>query len=225
MDSGSSLFHLKCTEKQDFKAWKKAFQTIKDMSFETMDDALNDHDNILCHINRGIRNADLLIQNMKALKKNTAQFLKENQNDDSDDQAHQVIKKEADRIISLADEQKEQWHQVQNMVQHLINTNSSPIMSSRPSRANILNDRDGFIKSSKLSQQHRKSSYAKSALSEEYYDAKSMVLTSAEDDDSLDDSVHSNSSSTTEEEEIGKNSNRYIFAVKKILLTAFFPVG
>ncbi|KAG2231171.1 hypothetical protein INT48_002952 [Thamnidium elegans] len=219
IDSGSTLFHLKCTDDKDFDDWTITFKELKEESFDdqneflspetaTSDDTPADYanDNLLLHIDRGIRNADLLVHNTDTLKKNTAAFIEAHK----DDSGYQLLEKEAGRVASLANEQKEQWHEVRAIIQRLTPPTfqrKSFSTSRRQSRVKMMNDSDMNIRSElgdipSLTISGGSQSFRNSIRSDElYYDAESILLTSGDEDYSDNESIVSEASSTYSSED------------------------
>ncbi|GAA5800787.1 hypothetical protein HPULCUR_006225 [Helicostylum pulchrum] len=245
IDSGSNLFHLKCTEDKDFDDWKTTFEELKQGSFDDRNEFLSTepassddipadytNDNVLFHIDRGIRNADLLVHNTAALKKNTAAFIEAHK----DDSEYQLLEKEAERVISLANEQKEQWYEIRAIIQRLTPVNSrrkSFSTSRRQSRVKTIGDSDinrrnelGDIPSLTINDETQ--SFRNSIRSDErYYDAESILLTSGDEDYSDNESIASEASSASAsedegDEEIGKSAFAFILQMQEILIAPHF---
>lgn len=233
IDSGSTLFHLKCTEDKDFDDWTTTFKALKERSFDDQNgflfaEAISSdntpvdyaNDNVLFHIERGIRNAVLLVHNTAALKNNTATFIEELK----DNNGYQLLEKEAERVASLANEQKKQWEEVRAIIQQLMPQRKSLSSSRRQSRAKMTNESDmnrrselGDIPSLTINEETQ--SFRNSIWSDErYYDAESILLTSGDEDYSDSESIASEASSASisedeGEEEIGKSAFTFILQI------------
>lgn len=145
IDSGSTLFHLRCQTNDEFKEWTRALKAYRNDEFLHNDYAeaqqqqkqdfilppeiqlpssssstsfaadYHSADMIWSQIDAGIRNAELLSSNIAVLKKNT-ELLFHRENASE----NYTLTKESDTIASLATEQARQWREIQVTMQHLL---------------------------------------------------------------------------------------------------------
>ncbi|KAL9537681.1 hypothetical protein MBANPS3_011556 [Mucor bainieri] len=264
IDSGSTLFHLRCQTNEEYKEWTRALKAYRDDEFlhkdyadpqpeeraqQTQQKQQQKHDfptppeiqllpnsssssssfaadyhsadRIWSQIDAGIRNAELLSSNIAILKKNTELlFHRENSSESF------TLTKESDLISSLAAEQARQWREIQATIQHLLKgdpTLNSLSMTrsqsklklplepdaSKPSSAAADSSNNDYMLLRTHSTNTSCSSIHNSFMSDQFFDAESVVLTDDEDEDyaehpgsvSTGDSSTASSSDSEESEE------------------------
>lgn len=244
IDSGSTLFHLRCQTNDEFKEWTQALKTYRDDEFlhkgyagtqqqqqQQQEQNATSHpeiqlptflsatsfvadyhsaDMIWSQIDTGIRNAELLSSNITILKKNTELLLDRENTSES-----YALAKESDMIISLATEQARQWREIQVTIQHLFKGDSTlNNLSMTRTQSKIKIPIEDDHKSQKTenynllrtnSNNTSCSSIQNSFMSDQFFDAESIIL--AEEDEDYSDHQNtvstgdSSTVSTTDEEE------------------------
>ncbi|KAG1121939.1 hypothetical protein G6F42_011945 [Rhizopus arrhizus] len=242
IDSGSTLFHIRCQTNDEYKEWTRALKAYRDDEFlhkeyvdsqqeqaqqqqdstsppeiqlpnpsSTSSFAADYHsaDMIWSQIDAGIRNAELLSSNIAILKKNTESLFHQENASES-----YTLTKESDLIASLATEQARQWREIQVTIQHLLKgdpTLNSLSMARSQSKIKLSaeNDNKQADQDHTLLRTHSTntscSSIENSFISDQFFDAESVVLTE-EDEDYADhqnivSTEDSSTASSTDEEE------------------------
>lgn len=255
IDSGSTLFHLRCQTDDEYKKWTQALKAYRNdellhkeytdtpqeeqtqqqqdlilppeiqllpNSSSTSSFAADYHsaDMIWSQIDAGIRNAELLSSNIAILKKNTESlFHRENLSESF------TLAKESDLITSLATEQARQWREIQATIQHLLKgdptLNSLSMTRSQskiklPTEADIKPTDNDVTLLRTRSTNTSCSSIHNSFMSDQFFDAESVVLTDDDEDYADQQSIVSTGDSSTvstsdeddfeeEEEDLGKS--------------------
>lgn len=215
IDSGSSLFHLKCATDQEFQDWTTALKSFRDREYPqlleqikietTSNEALEKEDvNVIwSQIDKGIENAELLTRRLESLLKNNANAYLKNADDQS-------FSKEADSILSLSRDQQLLWNKIQNSLERYVTTDASNNAFSTRHNSKIKIDENNLVSvTDDLSPNPscEQPSYRKSIASEKFYDAESIILSSDDEDYGDNESVVDSDDSyisTTDEEDEGK---------------------
>jgi len=248
IDSGSTLFHLRCQTNDEYKKWTQALKAYRNDELlhtehvdthqeeqrqqQQQDLALppeiqllpnsssnssfaadyHSADMIWSQIDAGIRNAELLSSNIAILKKNTESLLDRENSPESF-----TLTKESDLITSLAAEQARQWREIQVTIQHLLKgdpTLNSLSMARSQSKIKLPADADtkptDNNDATTLLRTHSTntscSSIHNSFMSDQFFDAESVVVTDEDEDYADQQSIVSTGdsstvSSTSDEEE------------------------
>ncbi|CAO3610212.1 unnamed protein product [Mucor fragilis] len=236
IDSGSTLFHLRCQTDDEYKKWTQALKAYRNdellhkeytdtpqeeqtqqqqdlilppeiqllpNSSSTSSFAADYHsaDMIWSQIDAGIRNAELLSSNIAILKKNTESlFHRENLSESF------TLAKESDLITSLATEQARQWREIQATIQHLLKgdptLNSLSMTRSQskiklPAEADIKPTDNDVTLLRTRSTNTSCSSIHNSFMSDQFFDAESVVLTDDDEDYADQQSIMSTGDSST----------------------------
>ncbi|KAI7905217.1 Oxysterol-binding protein-domain-containing protein [Cokeromyces recurvatus] len=247
IDSGSSLFHLRCQTNEDYEKWTTALKSYKKEELEYHDSSAygnnsqkqekekeeegqqenqyptvldmnlsrssihadyHSADTLWSYIDTGIRNAELLSSNIAIIKRNTDLLMKEMQPDPK----YYTLVSEHEKIATLANDQIIYWKEIQSIIQHLLNTDPtlSTLSMSRshskvkiPEDTNVNRPQDSLLRTNSSASC---SSIQNSCISDQFYDAESVIISS--DDDDYNDPHHaifsgdsSTLSTTTDEEE------------------------
>ncbi|KAL0144932.1 Oxysterol-binding protein-domain-containing protein [Mucor lusitanicus] len=224
IDSGSTLFHLRCQTNDEYKEWTRALKAYRDDEFlhkEYVADSQQEKraqqqqqdftsppeiqllpnssssssfaadyhsaDMIWSQIDAGIRTAELLSSNTAILKKNTESLFRRENSSESF-----TLTKESDLITSLAAEQARQWREIQVTMQHLLKgdpTLNSLSMTRSQSKTKLsaeLADTQPADIDHTLLRTHSTntscSSIHNSFISDQFFDAESVVLTDDDED-------------------------------------------
>lgn len=222
IDSGSSLFHLRCATDKEFEDWTTALKGFRDREYPQLLEQIKiettnnknviekeDVNVIWTQIDKGIHNADLLTQRLELLKSKADTYVQE-----TDDQA---FSNEADAVLSIARVQKSLWNDIQNSVKQYLTvdiSNRVPMIDRHNSKIKI--DENNFLSvADNLSPDpnYEQLPYRKSIASEKFYDAESIILSSDDEDYGDNENVEDSDDSfisTTDEEDEGKRRGRAI---------------
>jgi hypothetical protein len=201
IDSGSTLYHLRCQTDQDYTNWTAAFKVYKEK--EPVPVIIDDNvpsdldyagaDRICSEIDKGLGLADSLYSAMALHERNTQHYKNDGRAMDS------AMCEESQHIYYMVQKQASQWKRLKELMQRMLQADASLLQLSR-------------VQSNSKISSHLKPDYGNddthssrnSIMSDQFYDAESAILTFDEDEDDYAVGIVSGSSSTyTTEEEQG----------------------
>ncbi|KAI7896682.1 Oxysterol-binding protein-domain-containing protein [Mucor mucedo] len=214
IDSGSSLFHLRCATDKEFEDWTTALKGFRDREYPQLLEQIKiettnnknviekeDVNVIWTQIDKGIHNADLITQRLELLKSKADAYIQE-----TDDQA---FSNEADAVLSIARDQKSLWNDIQNSVKQYLAvdiSNRVPMIDRHNSKIKI--DENNFLSvADNLSPDpnYEQLPYRKSIASEKFYDAESIILSSDDEDYGDNENVEDSDDNTENEDDANDN--------------------
>ncbi|CEP09495.1 hypothetical protein [Parasitella parasitica] len=251
IDSGSTLFHLRCQTDDEYKEWTRALKAYREDELpyndriETQQPQLQDFtlpppelrlpnistasfgadyhiaDMLWSQIDAGIRDAELLSSNIGILRKNTELLSQRESSSES-----YTLTKESDLITSLASEQARQWRAIQVTVQHLLKgdptlnslsmtrSQSKKLPAEENSRSQTVNEDHDLLR---INSNSSCSSIQTSFLSDQFFDAESVVLTEDDEDYADHQNIVSTGASTTDDEESEEGESEEELELNKAL--------
>jgi hypothetical protein len=202
IDSGSSLFHIRCQTDEEYKRWTSALKHFKNdeqqqqepekpPEIQLPDEDTTDYhsaDIIWLKIDAGIRDAELLASNIALHQKNTDTLFSQQ----SLDSKKYTLLKENELISSLAQDQAKRWREIQTVMKHVLNRDSSLTslsLSSTHSRANLEKPENR-----ELLRTNSTDTLRSSFISDQFFDAES-ILSIVDDED--EGEIHTDSTGST----------------------------